>query len=107
MQNVKVDGDGQLRCWSCGGRNLITQRSKMGWKFLFLGFFALFSRKHLRCQQCGAMNRTGNAEPFTDRSNAGWWPDPTGRQARRYHDGTRWTEHAQDASGATVTDPIA
>jgi uncharacterized membrane protein YuzA (DUF378 family) len=29
----------------------------------------------------------------------GWYPDPSGRFAQRYHDGTRWTEHVADASG--------
>jgi hypothetical protein len=29
----------------------------------------------------------------------GWYPDPSGKFAQRYHDGTRWTEHVADASG--------
>ncbi len=36
---------------------------------------------------------------------AGWHPDPHGRADRRYHDGSRWTEHVADADGATSVDP--
>lgn len=38
-------------------------------------------------------------------TDAGWHPDPHGRADRRYHDGTRWTEHVADAEGATSVDP--
>jgi hypothetical protein len=34
----------------------------------------------------------------------GWYPDPSGRFAQRYHDGTRWTEHVADASGQRSVD---
>jgi hypothetical protein len=34
----------------------------------------------------------------------GWYPDPSGRFAQRYHDGTRWTEHVADANGNRATD---
>ncbi len=34
----------------------------------------------------------------------GWYPDPSGRYAQRYHDGTRWTEHVADASGTRNID---
>lgn len=36
----------------------------------------------------------------------GWYPDPSGRYALRYYDGTTWTAHVQDAAGATTTDPV-
>jgi hypothetical protein len=35
----------------------------------------------------------------------GWYPDPSGRFAQRYHDGSRWTEHVADAQGNRDTDP--
>jgi hypothetical protein len=35
----------------------------------------------------------------------GWYPDPSGRFAQRYHDGGRWTEHVADAHGNRDTDP--
>jgi Protein of unknown function (DUF2510) len=34
----------------------------------------------------------------------GWYPDPSGRFAQRYHDGSRWTEHVADAQGNRDTD---
>jgi Protein of unknown function (DUF2510) len=34
----------------------------------------------------------------------GWYPDPSGRFAQRYHDGGRWTEHVADAQGNRDTD---
>jgi Protein of unknown function (DUF2510) len=37
----------------------------------------------------------------------GWYPDPSGRFAQRYHDGGRWTEHVADASGNRSTDAPA
>jgi hypothetical protein len=38
----------------------------------------------------------------------GWYPDPSGRFAQRYHDGSRWTEHVADAHGNRDTDaPVA
>jgi uncharacterized membrane protein len=34
----------------------------------------------------------------------GWYPDPSGKFAQRYHDGTRWTEHVADAGGNRSVD---
>ncbi len=34
----------------------------------------------------------------------GWYPDPSGHFAQRYHDGTRWTEHVADAGGQRSID---
>lgn len=28
-----------------------------------------------------------------------WWPDPYGRHAQRYYNGTEWTNHIIDADG--------
>lgn len=39
-------------------------------------------------------------------SNAGWWPDPLGRNELRYHDGVNWTDHVSN-HGATAVDPVA
>jgi hypothetical protein len=35
-----------------------------------------------------------------------WYSDPTGRYARRYHDGTAWTEHVIDGAGRHMTSPL-
>jgi hypothetical protein len=34
----------------------------------------------------------------------GWYPDPFGRFARRYHDGRAWTEHVADQQGTQLSD---
>jgi hypothetical protein len=36
----------------------------------------------------------------------GWYPDPAGRAATRFHDGTRWTEQVADAHGRTAVEPV-
>ncbi len=43
---------------------------------------------------------------MTDTSNAAWHPDPSGRYAQRYYDGTRWTEDVVDAAGVQSTDLV-
>lgn len=39
--------------------------------------------------------------------NADWFPDPSGRFAQRFFDGSHWTEHVVGASGTTVADPLS
>ncbi|MEJ7844442.1 MAG: DUF2510 domain-containing protein [Acidimicrobiales bacterium] len=39
-------------------------------------------------------------------SAPGWHPDPAGRFAQRYHDGSGWTEHVVDAQGGRASDPV-
>lgn len=39
-------------------------------------------------------------------SEAGWLPDPTGRHAQRYWNGTEWTADVADAQGVAGTDPL-
>jgi hypothetical protein len=34
-----------------------------------------------------------------------WGADPSGKWAKRWYDGTRWTEHVEDASGQRHNDP--
>ncbi|GJM38280.1 MAG: hypothetical protein DHS20C19_16470 [Acidimicrobiales bacterium] len=67
MKDVEIDKDGSLRCWSCGGKNLDSQRTRRS--FVGLGVSALATQKKLKCQQCGKYNQVGNAQPYTrDRS---------------------------------------
>jgi hypothetical protein len=40
-----------------------------------------------------------------DATAAGWYPDPSGRNDQRYHDGTTWTEHVV-ISGVQGVDPL-
>lgn len=50
----------------------------------------------------GATSQPASA---TSTQPAGWHPDPTGRFAHRFWDGTSWTEHVSSPTGQTV-DPI-
>ena len=40
-----------------------------------------------------------------DATVAGWYPDPSGRNDQRYHDGATWTEHVL-ISGVQGVDPL-
>ena len=67
---MRVDGDGELRCWNCGSKGLIakrTFRSKM-----LVGVGALLTKKKLKCQTCDEYNDTGNADPFTGPEARKW-----------------------------------
>lgn len=74
MLDIQVDGDGVLRCASCGGKNFSakrTTRAKVGGgaaAVLTLGVAGaaapLLTAKKLWCQQCGTYNKMGNAQPF-------------------------------------------
>lgn len=120
MKDVRIDQDGELRCWKCGARGFTekrTARSKV-----LVGVGALATKKKLKCQSCGEYNDVGNAKPYkptkaeqkstttvaaatTGVAAAGWHPDPMGRYDQRYWDGVRWTEHVTKA-GAPSIDPI-
>src|SRR5262245_4806711 len=59
----------------------------------------------------GSGRRGGRADrPGVDRGDdmnsmqPGWYPDPFGRFARRYHDGRAWTEHVADQQGTQLRD---
>lgn len=70
MKHVRVDSDGELRCWNCGNKGLLakrTLRSKM-----LVGVGALITKKKLKCQTCGEYNDTGNAQPFTGPEARKW-----------------------------------
>lgn len=62
MRNVRVDTNGEMRCWKCGGKSLLakrTFRSKVA-----VGVGALLTKKKLKCQLCGEYNDSGNAKPY-------------------------------------------
>jgi hypothetical protein len=64
MEDVRIDSEGNHRCWKCGGKNFTekrTARSKMA-----VGVGALMTHKKLKCQDCGEYNDTGNAKPFVE-----------------------------------------
>ncbi len=62
MQDIRIDAEGNHRCWKCGGMNFTekrTLRSKAA-----VGVGALLTHKKLKCQDCGEYNDTGSAKPF-------------------------------------------
>lgn len=70
MKDVRVDGEGEFRCWNCGNKGLLakrTFRSKM-----LVGVGALLTKKKLKCQTCGEFNDTGNAKPFKGPAARKW-----------------------------------
>ena len=79
MKNVRVDGDGELRCWSCGNKTLLSKRTFRS--KLLVGVGALLTKKKLKCQTCGEYNDTGNAEPFTGPESRKW--RRSGRPSRK------------------------
>jgi len=83
VEDIRVDDEGNLRCASCGGKNFHGRRTArahiIGW--VTVGVGALATQKRLRCQQCGAYNKQGNAKPWKDKSVS------TGAMGRR--DATR------------------
>jgi hypothetical protein len=113
MRNVRVDENGDFRCWKCGGKHFTHKRTGAS---KLVGFAALATKKKLKCQGCGRYNNVGNAKPFrtptpatetvqsADRP-AAWLADPTGHRELRYWDGTAWTEHVA-TGGNQSTDPL-
>ena len=85
MEDVRVDSEGNLRCWKCGGKNFRekrTGRSKVVGTVSALTVVGvvvgaagvLATKKKLYCIQCGEYNQVGNAKPFEGQS--GGKPSP-------------------------------
>ena len=68
MENIRVDSDGNQRCWNCGGKNSFVLKRTLRSKLLF-GVGALLTNKKLKCNFCGEYNQTGSAEPFAGPRN--------------------------------------
>lgn len=73
VNNIQVDDDGELRCWSCGGRHFTEKRT---FRAKAIGVTAamttvgiaaagiLGTKKKLRCKLCGVYNDVGSADPY-------------------------------------------
>lgn len=70
MKDIRVDSDGEFRCWNCGNRELLEKRTFRS-KAL-LGVSALLTKKKLKCQTCGEYNDTGNAKPYDGPASRKW-----------------------------------
>ena len=89
MKDVRIDSDGQLRCYNCGQSSFIEKRTLRA-KTLgvaAVGIGALLTHKKLKCRVCGEYNQTGNAKPFTG------------------PEGKKWKGQAQPAPATPVYDP--
>ena len=70
MKNVRVDGDGEFRCWNCGNKGLLAKRTFRS--KVLVGVGALLTKKKLKCQTCGEFNDAGNAQPFDGPESRKW-----------------------------------
>lgn len=133
MRDIRVDTNGELRCWYCGCQQF-THKRTMKSKLAF-GVGALATKKKMKCQVCNQYNDVGTAKPYkgpaskrlgrkfgtfvdmfgaevpdddegpvVEEMPAGWQKDPLGRFEYRWWDGSDWT--AQVAIGqAMMVDP--
>ncbi len=70
MKDVRVDSEGELRCWNCGNKGLLEKRTFRSKALVGVG--ALMTKKKLKCQTCGEYNDTGNAKPYSGPSSRKW-----------------------------------
>ena len=70
MKDVRVDGEGEFRCWNCGNKGLLAKRTFRS--KVLVGVGALLTKKKLKCQTCGEFNDTGNAKPFDGPAARKW-----------------------------------
>lgn len=62
MKDVRMDAEGELRCWNCGSKGFKSKRTFRS--KLAVGVGALITKKKLKCETCGEYNDTGNAKPY-------------------------------------------
>lgn len=102
MNDVRVDDDGNLRCWNCGGKNFLNKRTGrahiIGYLTATVGAFA--TKKKLKCQQCGEYNQVGDAKPFDGPA------DPKRRAEMKRQAAVRWVaEHRKNLAASTASSP--
>ena len=71
MQDIRIDDEGNFRCWKCGGKNFDSKRTFAAKAAIGVG--ALLTHKKLKCQTCGEYNDTGNAKPFVPAGGEAVW----------------------------------
>jgi len=70
MKDIRVDSEGEFRCWNCGNKGLIEKRTFRSKALIGVG--ALLTKKKLKCQTCGEYNDTGSAKPYTGPAARKW-----------------------------------
>ena len=93
MKDVRLDQDGELRCWNCGAKGFTEKRTFRSKALVGVG--ALLTKKKLKCQVCGEYNDAGNAQPYV------------GPAARKYRKAYEAEKAARARQGATVASPSA
>lgn len=85
MEDVRVDADGEFRCWKCDGKNF---REKRTFRAKAIGVSAgllatpvaaagiLATKKKLYCLSCGEYNQVGNAQPISVHQDSSTSPPP-------------------------------
>ena len=63
MKDVRIDANGDTRCWNCGSKGLTPKRTFRSKALVGVG--ALMTKKKLKCQRCGEYNDTGNGKPYS------------------------------------------
>lgn len=62
MKNVRVDHNGDMRCWNCGSKGFTEKRTFRAKAMVGVG--ALLTKKKLKCQRCGEYNDTGGGKAY-------------------------------------------
>jgi hypothetical protein len=69
-KDISIDGEGNRRCWNCGGRSFELLESLGARVIHHHDADSLQESKTLKCDRCGAHNRTGNAKNFQGPADA-------------------------------------
>jgi DNA-directed RNA polymerase subunit RPC12/RpoP len=75
MKDIRIDGDGNMRCWNCGAKGLTAKRTLRSKALVGVG--SLLTKKKLKCQRCGQYNDTGSGQPYNG---------PEGRKYRQEYE---------------------
>ncbi len=94
MRDVRIDQDGELRCWNCGAKGFTEKRTLRSKALVGVG--ALLTKKKLKCQVCGEYNDTGNAK---------YWDGPASRKHRKAYEAEKAKRSAQPSSAAQASGP--
>jgi hypothetical protein len=87
LKDVRLDQDGELRCWNCGAKGFTAKRTFRSKALVGVG--ALITKKKLKCQVCGEYNDTGNAKVYDG---------PASRKHRKTYEAEKANRDAQAAT---------
>lgn len=99
MRDVRIDDDGELRCWKCGCAQLQSGRTRRSW--VLLGLSALATKSKFRCARCGAYNQVGHGKPYRGPLNLRYRHEWKAEQAER-RDAASQSEVEADLSAAQL-----